>query len=299
MKLVLGTVQFGLEYGVLNHAGQPSAGTVFKTLDTAWESGIRVLDSAQAYGQANNIIADYHHSCSKRFSVINKIMRHPESPEDIVASLSRELEMMNIDRFHCVMFHHAASIPPGLSNSFLEDLKKRGITDRVGLSIDTPADYKDLENKFHFDVIQLPLNVLSQNFMPDEFLDELKQNSIEIHARSVFLQGLILGKISDIPAYLQPIAANINAFQQACAALEISPAAGCMLYLLQKPQIDCIVAGVQDPAQLEEINNAFKAAKKALQEGEFLPWLDYACDDFDLISPMAWLRFKESSKNRA
>lgn len=292
MGLILGSVQFGVEYGITNHAGQPSLDTAFETLNAAWDAGIRVLDSAQAYGNANKVITEYHKHHKQRFSIINKVMRYPQKTEESAASLLRERDEMDIEKFDCVMFHYAGSVNSEVPRSFLEEFKKLGVADRIGLSIETTDDYLVLKDRFDFDVVQLPLNILSRNFMPDKFLEDLKQNNVEIHARSAFLQGLLLGNISDIPPYLGPLASPIQKFQKECAALGISPATGCFLFLLQSPSIAHIVTGAQNAAQLQEIIKAYEAAQNCKKA---LPWKDYAVDDFDLVHPSKWATLNQKS----
>lgn len=286
MSLILGAVQFGVDYGVTNQAGKPSEKIAFGTIDTAWDLGIRTLDSAQAYGEANTVVARYHQARDQRFSVINKIMRYPQSLDDVRKSLLKELRAMNINRFDCIMFHHASSISFDLPISFVEELKT-DFCDRLGVSIDTSEDYHILAKRFNFDVVQLPLNVLNQNFMPDDFLQDLKERSIEIHVRSAFLQGVLLST-KPIPNYLRALQPNVEKFQNDCKNLDISLAAGCFLFLLQKPAVDHVVVGAQNAVQLEETVYAYKMAQNAFEAGKTLPWQNYACDDFDLIYPACW-----------
>ena len=290
MKLILGAVQFGMKYGIANRDGKPALDEAFKTFDVAWSHGVRTLDSAQTYGQANEIIGKYHATHSNRFLVINKILRHPQSSADVLSSLSNELKIMKIDCFDCIMFHHAASVPKDFSKSFLDDLETAQITERVGLSIERPQDYYALHDRFHFDVVQLPLNFLNQNFMRDEFLDELKRNNIEIHARSAFLQGLLLEDVSSVPSYLKDLKPNINSFQKDCIALGITFATACLLYLLEKKVVDHIVIGAQNAVQMQQIIEAYKSGVLALEQGKTLPWASYAAIDYDLISPVSWLK---------
>lgn len=292
MNLILGSVQFGLSYGISNSAGQPSRDTVFETLDTAWDCGIRILDSAQAYGQANSIISDYHQCQEKRFFIINKIMRHPEDPEKVLSSLSREMDMLKIDKFHCIMIHHARSVPHSLTDSFFEILKDR-FTNLVGLSIETPDEYHMLKNRFSFNIVQLPLNIFNQKFIHDSFLEELKKNHVEIHARSAFLQGLALGNPALSPAYLESLVSKVRRFQQDCELHEISTAAACLLYILEKETVDHIVTGAQNPHQLEEIVSSLQESYKFKQQEKRLPWKNYACDNFDLVHPSCWPKLQE------
>ncbi len=288
MSLILGAVQFGMEYGVTNKSGKPASAEVFDTLDTAWDAGIHVLDSAQGYGQANRMIAEYHAARSQRFSVINKIMREPENPEEVISSLLREREEMGIEKFGCVMLHYAPSVQSDLPGQFLEDLKSSGITERVGLSIETPADYKGLAKRFHFDVVQLPLNFLSQDFISDDFLRDLKEDGVEIHARSAFLQGLTLANPHEIPDYLSGLAPSIHAFHNDCTETGVSPLTGSLMFLEQKAFIEHIVVGAQDSRQMKEIVAAYALARDALRQGKNFPWRKYAFHDFRLVHPSRW-----------
>lgn len=295
MSLILGAVQFGVPYGVTNHAGKPSQDAAFEAIQAAWDAGIRTLDSAQGYGQANQVIADYHAAHKNRFSVINKIMRHPQDPQEVIDSLLRERDQMQIERFDCIMFHYAPSVPDDLPHNFLDDLKKKGLTARVGLSIDIPANYESLQSKFSFDVIQLPLNLMSQKFMPIKFLEDLQKSSTEIHVRSAFLQGVLLNKPEDAPSYLAPLAGKIRKFQDDCESLDITPLIGCLLFLLQNPLVDHIVVGAQNAGQLREIVAAYQDAETAQLQGKNLDWLTYASDDFAMIHPLSWLEMAKKA----
>jgi aryl-alcohol dehydrogenase-like predicted oxidoreductase len=299
MSLILGSVQFGVKYGITNKEGQPSRDVAFEAMDAAWNAGIYTLDSAQGYGQANQVIADYHASRAHRFSVINKIMRHPEAPENMLSSLARERDAMGIDKFDCIMFHHAPSVADEFPALFFEELKKEGITDRTGLSIETPEHYHSLSRRFHFDVIQLPLNLMSQNFMPEQFMTTLKQDGVEIHARSAFLQGLLLGNPADIPVYLTSLTSKIDKFQGDCLTLKLSYLAGCLLFLRQSPLVDHIVVGAQNARQLQEIAQAYEDAGNAFAQGENMDWHTYASDNFAMIHPLSWLEMAKRAEGKA
>ncbi|HBR68374.1 MAG TPA: hypothetical protein DEA55_03255 [Rhodospirillaceae bacterium] len=288
MSLILGAVQFGMEYGVTNKSGKPASAAAFNALDTAWDAGIHVLDSAQGYGQANRLIAEYHAERPQRFSIINKVMREPETPEEVVSSLRREREEMDIHKFSCVMLHYAPSVRPDLPGRFLDDLKSSGITEHVGISIETPADYEKLKDRFRFDIVQLPLNFLSQEFISDDFLRDLKEDGVEIHARSAFLQGLTIANPREIPDYLSGLAPSIREFHEDCAETGISPLTGSLMFLEQKSFIEHIVVGAQDSRQMKEIVTAYDMARDVLRQGKNLSWGKYAIRDFKLAHPSCW-----------
>ena len=292
MKLVLGTVQFGLSYGVTNSTGKPSLEQTFAVLDSAWESGIRILDSAQAYGDANQVVAQYHAQRSHRFKIINKVLRHPEGIGSVYETLERERDALLIDAFECVMFHYPASIGPAVPGDFFFQLATRGISKKSGLSTESAEDYQRLRQRFFFEVVQLPSNPINQKFITDAFIGSLAQDHVDVHVRSTFLQGLLLAGVS-VPTYLAPLAAPIGKMAHDSARRGISMITACLLYHLQKKSIGHIVVGAQDVNQLQGILDAYKEAE-SIRSRVQLPWYDYACDDFDLAHPVQWEKLKAS-----
>ena len=290
MTLILGTVQFGLPYGVTNTAGKPSLAQVFAVLDSAWENGVRVLDSAQGYGAANQVIAQYHAQRSHRFGVINKVLRQPAEINSIYEALTREREALLIDEFECVMFHYPPSVGPDIPDDFFSQLHTRGISRRAGLSVESPQEYQGLKQRFSFNDVQLPLNPINQKFITDSFLNSLAENQVSVHARSAFLQGLLLAKTS-VPSYLKPLSLLIDRMAYDSERLGISMIAACFIYVLQKNPVSHVVVGAQDVQQWLEIVDAYKKAE-AIKDSITLPWHDYACNDFDLVHPVQWEKLK-------
>lgn len=293
MKLVLGGVQFGLDYGVTNSEGQPSHKAAYEVMDYAWEIGIDCVDSAQAYGNANQIIADYHKIRQHRFRVINKVLREKTNINICVDNIRRERDALDIPSFHAVMFHYAPSIDAEVPDDFFITLKAEKLADFGGLSIDDAEHYALLKKRFDFDIIQLPLNPTCTKFMPDEFLKDLKFSGIDLHVRSAFLQGLFLASADKFPSYLKGLMPAIQTFQQNCRNFDLSFLTGCFLFLLQKPFVDKIVVGAQNISQLREIKQAYDDALNAYKANISLPWCEFAVNDYDLVHPVKWPVLKE------
>ncbi len=296
MTLILGTVQFGLDYGVSNTSGQPSEDTVFDTLDTAFARGITTLDSAQGYGEANALVAAYHKDRGQRFQVINKILRHPVSQggvTDIVSGLRQELDLMQLPSFECLMFHYAPSVDGSVPDDFFDTLKAEGIAKASGLSIERPDDYYALSDRFDFDVVQLPLNVMNQNFMPQSFLEDLKARGVTVHARSAFLQGVVLTQAKDVPAYLHKLYDGLAAFQHDMQAQDLSYLEGALAFLRHNSCVDSVVFGAQDAAQLSGVVGAYDKVTTMSDGGE-IDWLRYACADEDTVKPSRWNVLKKA-----
>lgn len=291
MKLALGIVQFGLAYGVANHAGKPPLTQAFAVLDAAWEDGVRLIDSAQEYGDANQVLAQYHAARSHRFSVINKVWRHPTNYNDVYDTLARERDSLRIDCFDTVMFHHPATVDQTVPDDLFDRLKSAGLIKRGGLSFERPADYQRLSQRFAFDVVQLPINMVNQQFISAEFIQSLARDQVEIHARSVFLQGLLLSSPDQIPAHLAPFKDIVARLKNDCADSDvdapIDPLAACLLYVLQMPAVENIVVGAQDISQWAQISSTYQALTDRASSVA-LPWADYAVSDERLAFPALW-----------
>lgn len=288
MGLILGAVQFGVAYGIANKAGKPPLDQAFEVFDRAWESGVRILDSAQAYGDANAVIAAYHAQSPNRFRVINKTLRNAEPVAAVYDALARERDAMRIDHFECVMFHHAATIGADIPDDFFAQLSARGITERSGLSMELPRDYEGLRERFLFDVVQLPSNPINQKFITPGFIESLAQAGVDVHVRTAFLQGLLLSGAT-VPPYLAGLSPLIDRMAVDAAAQGISMLEACFLFQLQNEAVGNVVVGAQDAQQWQEIAAAYERAQ-AIRTQVSLPWADYACADFSLSFPLQWLK---------
>ncbi|MFN3826437.1 MAG: aldo/keto reductase [Micavibrio sp.] len=293
MKLVLGTVQFGLPYGITNTNGQPSLDDSFAVLDAAWESGVTILDSAQLYGEANTIIANYHASRPHRFKIINKVLRYRENLESVYAYLERERERLLIDQFECVMFHSPESIDNRVSDDFFMKLSALGLSKKSGVSFDDPKELLSLQERFSFDVVQLPSNPINLHFMPDDFMSALAASGIDVHVRSAFLQGLLISGLEP-PPYLQRLSIFINKMSEDVRSHGLTMISACLLYHLQKHSIGHIVVGAQNITQWKEILAAYQLACEA-KDNISLPWASYACPNYELVHPLEWIRLKAES----
>lgn len=290
---MLGTVQFGLPYGVANKAGQPSQEQAFSVLDAAWDCGVRVLDSAQEYGQANHIIAQYHAARAHRFRVINKVLRHPVDIDTVYDSLARERDALRIDAFECVMFHYPASVNNNVPDDFFFQLKARGLSDKSGLSFEDPQEFKRISQRFDLDVVQLPFNPINQCFIAGDFIDSLSMAGIDVHVRSLFLQGLLLAG-SIIPPHLAALSPSIDKMSADCKERGLSTITACILYALRRPSVGHLVVGAQNLEQWQQIFSAYQEAG-VIADHVTLPWETYACPDYDLVHPVQWAKLKVQS----
>lgn len=264
MNLAIGTAQFGLNYGIANRQGKTSSLEVTKILNLAKSHGIDLLDTAQAYGNAEEVIGKNNAS---DFKVVTKLLPGTKG-ETIKHALKDSLRKLKKEKFYGVLFHSLEDYKnDSLTWDFLQEQKKEGKIEKVGFSLYNP---EELETVFEAkaDLIQIPLNVLDRKFEP--YLIEIAKRNIEIHVRSVFLQGLFFIDPNDLPEKmkvfepdLKKLIAQFPTFQDRITFL--------FAFVKQFNFISTIVAGVNNATQLKELIRAFNKEIKPSYNNLFLP----------------------------
>lgn len=203
-QLCLGTVQFGLPYGVTNQGGQVPEGEVSRILDLAASSGIKLLDTAQAYGTSETLLGRCWPTDSPR-RLISKLSAgagRQSWEESLITSMER-LQAQTLDGF---LLHRASDLlaPDGEALlDWLEGLLERGLVERIGISIYDATDLDGLPLD-RLQLVQLPLSVYDQRLIRDGTVARLHDLGIAVHVRSVLLQGLLLQSPENWPTHLSP-----------------------------------------------------------------------------------------------
>lgn len=248
-KLILGTVQFGLPYGINNTIGQPKESDVFKILDYAFEQGINVLDSANAYGSSLNIISSYHRAHKNKFNLISKFHVNNNS---IIDSCNDELNKLGIDRFEGYLFHSFddyVSCDNTIYNQLLK-LKKENKLKKIGVSIYTNEQFEKVIYDENIDLIQFPFNMLDNNYQRGVLIIKAKAMGKELHSRSVFLQGLFFKEAKALPVLLTPLIKYLEKINEIALSFHYSIQQIALSYVLQNSMIDKVLFGVDSLQQL-------------------------------------------------
>ena len=200
-KFGLGTAQFGLDYGIADRIGKVAKEEVFKILQYAHRVGIDMLDTAYAYGESEDIIGEFISKSGKSFNIISKIpdleKYDTSSVEKFCLETLKNLGQTKIYGYLVHKFDNLISYKKGCLREELETLKRKGLVDKVGISLykTVELDYL-LNNNISFDIVQVPYNIFDRRY--NEYFSVLKEKNIEIHARSVFLQGLFFLEMDKI-----------------------------------------------------------------------------------------------------
>ena len=146
-KIILGTVQFGLDYGINNNNGKPNHNEVKSILDYAYKNNITFLDTAEAYGDSHEIIGKYHANSNNKFKVITKsVQLELDLPKNISDRINHHLKILNIDNLYCYMFHNYDDFKNYFNLFKLEllELKSRGIIKKIGVSLHSNHNINDV-----------------------------------------------------------------------------------------------------------------------------------------------------------
>ena len=282
-KLILGTVQFGLDYGINNSSGKVPAKEVTQILDYAKSVGINTLDTAVAYGNAEEKIGGYHLN-NNPFIVNTKFDKRNDI--DWEDSLRNSLTKLKIPKVNTVMFHSFGAYYQQKEN--LPNIISKGkgnYFNNIGISVYTNEELKLLLNDQYIEVIQLPFNLLDNERLRGKFLKQLKEKGKTIHVRSVFLQGLFYKNTDGLSQRLPALIPFLTMLQKITHAENISMNALALQYAYSKEYIDGILIGVDSKLQLEE--NVY-ALNQKIDMKLFSEIDKIKVSNTDLLNPAKW-----------
>jgi aryl-alcohol dehydrogenase-like predicted oxidoreductase len=284
-RLALGTVQFGLAYGIANQAGQVSRPAAKAMLQLAAVNGIDTLDTAIAYGESETCLGEIG---IRGFNLVTKLPTLPDNCQDVsvwvrgqvAASLSR----LGVTAIYGLLLHRSEQLlgPNGAAlYQALQELKEDGRVQKVGVSIYAPSELERLSQQYRFDLVQAPFNPVDRRLHNTGWLQRLKDDSVEVHTRSAFLQGLLLMAQAEVPSKFAPWSAVWQRWHQWLAHHDVSAVEACLAFSLSFPEIDRVVVGADSMDQLAQIVSA-----ASIQTPSDLPALQ--CVDENLINPAYW-----------
>lgn len=289
-RLGLGSAQFGLDYGVSNVKGRPLEDEVRSILALASDGGMDVVDTAAAYGDSEAVLG----RClpgGTRFRVVTKTrpLRERTEGSDAAAwvreGFARSLQRLRLDSVDALLVHHAADLlgPSGETIfSELARLRKDGRLSRIGLSAYTGAEVDAALERYDIDLIQIPVNVLDQRLVMGGQLQRLRERGVEIHVRSVFLQGLLLMEPANAPAYFSAIRPLLQAWREVLTEGGMTPAEGAFAFV-QSLDVDVVLVGVENAQQLQANQQDFSRART-----EKMDFRKFALNDEAFLNPSRW-----------
>jgi aryl-alcohol dehydrogenase-like predicted oxidoreductase len=286
-KIALGSVQFGVDYGPTAEAKRVEPQELRRILTVASTQGVRMIDTARSYGSSERSLGDAGVS---DFEVVTKTSHFSNtsiSSSDICIlenDFETSLRSLKRDHVHGLLIHNSTDLLKPNADMLvekLEDLKSGRRVKKIGVSIYDPDILRTIINRYDIDLVQLPLNILDRRMVESGMIADLQARGIEIHVRSIFLQGLLLMSKKELPTRFSRWLALWETWQQWLADNEITALEASVSYACSVVGVSAVIVGVENHNQLHEI---LKASSCVLPE---TPSHFFSQDD-RLLNPSKW-----------
>lgn len=291
MRIGLGTAQFGLPYGITNTTGQVGRDESIAILELAERSGIDTLDTASAYGDGEAMLGA---AATSPFRIVSKAPAQgsaasaQEARRNLRAAFLRSLQNLRRPGVYGLLLHHSADLlgpfGPELWQE-MEWLKEEGLVTAIGGSFYEGAEIDRALDRYPLDLVQLPFNPLDQRLVVGGQLRRLSKAGVEIHARSLFLQGLLLQLPDRLPARFAPLGTAVGRMRSAFEDAGLTTLEGILAVAFQRDEIGRFICGVTSVAELEQI---VAAADKAQTLGKPIDFTPPDGLDVRLLNPSRW-----------
>ena len=285
-KLILGTVQMGLNYGINNSSGKISLDDSCIILSKAFEFGIDTLDTAEAYGNAHEVIGSFHELNPEiKFKIITKVP-HDIVSGDIEQKIKTYINDLRVDYLEVLMFHSFDSYEKNRSIiAVLKNLKNHGIINHIGVSVYTNNQIEALLSDDNVTVVQMPFNMLDNESIRGDLMNKMKTKGKVIHTRSAFLQGLFFKEQFKDNNISQKLSNELIAIKNISNAENTSVSNLALSYCLNQENIDKVLIGVDSVNQL--IDN-MKAVDYKMNHDTLIKINALKVNNTDLLNPSLW-----------
>jgi len=295
-KLVLGTAQLGLDYGIANKIGKPEENKAFEIMKYAVENGINYFDTAYSYGNSEIIIGkflNFHKNYKNKVNIITKmpsLKKEKLKEKDINDCFFESLHRLEQKSLYCYMIHDFKDIVDNCNviNKIFLKFKDEGLIKKIGVSIYDKSQIKFLLKNFDFDLIQIPINIFDRRLLMDDILVDLKKRGIEIYTRSVFLQGVIFLDKNNLPLKFKSIKKQLEKLNDISLKFHLSKEEIALIFVSTINEIDKIIIGIEKIEQLKrniKIANNFKNFNKIKS---IINFKDFVIEDENIIDPRKW-----------
>lgn len=282
-RLALGAAQLGDAYGIANKLGRVSDLEIKKMLKLAALGGLNTIDTAIAYGDSESRLGM---AGLNDFQVITKLPEIPnvaDISEWILLQIQNSLIRLRISSLHGVLLHRPAQLVGVRGNevlSGLSELKYLGLVEKIGVSIYSPQDLDGIAFD-QIDLVQAPYNLIDQRLFTSGLAHQLVDSGIEIHARSAFLQGLLLLTANTSIAKFDRWQTLWSRWREWLSIQSVTPVEACLGFVLAQSSISRVVVGAESSDQLFDLLSVSKS-------NLISKWPNLSCDDLALINPSNW-----------
>lgn len=278
-RLVVGTAQWGLDYGITNRAGQLTDSTVQGLVRAMQDLGIHHLDTAASYGNAEERIAQL---APRSLRVQTKISGTHSEPSTVEEKITASLTTLKRDQLDCVLIHDWFALSGQERRSVVDQMElaqAQGLTLHIGVSVYSPDELISARQLFSNDfTAQIPVNALDHRFVHEHG----NFPSVAYQARSIFLQGLLLERL-DTPNQHR----DLLKFDEICRTETLTPLQASLLFISQQNWLESIIIAPTSVEQLQDIHSALAQAH-ALAHSSLVDFSSCESMDAHLLDPRTW-----------
>lgn len=297
MELCLGTVQFGMDYGIIGQK-KPDLDYAVNCLDYAVQNGISAIDTARAYGTAEEVVGAFirKHTVGRSQLFISTKFRpnlldgyKEEQYKEVVRSeLEQQLKILHLDYVDAYMFHSARYAFNDAALEAIDGVRKAGLAKKAGVSVYEPDEAEACFNSTYVDFIQMPYSIFDHRMKDAGVFAKSIDSKCEIHTRSAFIQGLVVLEAEQIPPFLSKAIPIIQKIDKICSDAGISRVELAMAYVKREQAVSHLVFGVDSLEQLKEDIGLFQkdVPARLLEQMD----MEFKGIEADIVMPSLWKR---------
>lgn len=260
-KFTIGTAQFGQAYGFNSSSTNINNEQAHRIINYCYVNGIRSIDTAHAYGASENILGQIG---VNKFSVNSKfciqdIGSKELTEKGILSIVQDSLRRLKIHKLDSLLLHRSEDLLGPSQNliiSAMNTLKEKNLISKFGISVYAPEEIFQCLEVCDLDIIQAPVNFFDRRFLDSEVIEKCKNHQIELHARSIFLQGLLLLEQAEIPKKFLNFSDELGLWHKFLAENNLTPLQACLAFVLTQQELSKIIFGIDSLEQLMEITSA-------------------------------------------
>jgi aryl-alcohol dehydrogenase-like predicted oxidoreductase len=288
-RLILGTAQFGMDYGINNKSGKVFKADALEILHKAVNYGIDTFDTAYTYGESEEILGEFIESCAKKPKIISKLPSC--NAGEVREILKSSLRKLNDNAIYGYLIHGFKDyFKDGKIWDELEKLKSEGKIKKIGFSLYLASEIEHiLKHDLKIDIIQVPFSIFDQRFKA--YFPGLKKRNIEVCVRSVFMQGLVFKKPCELDSYFKSIKGNVEKLNILSQESGIPIFALCLNFALRNDFIDRVVVGIDNISHLNETIQALSGFSES-KDDVFDSLSKLEVKDENIILPFKWPEYK-------
>jgi aryl-alcohol dehydrogenase-like predicted oxidoreductase len=254
-------------------------------LDEARAVGVDTLDTAMDYGDSEERLGN---AGVRDFRIVSKLSELPPGHTDVTSwvrdAVLSSVSRLGVSALEGLLFHHPMQLlsarGPEIFSALLA-VKREGLVGKLGVSVYSPEDLEPLMSKYPIELVQAPLNVFDRRLVTTGWMRRLHTAGVEIHARSIFLQGLLV-----MPPHIRPRLFDhwddyFDRWHRWLNTVGYSPVQGCIAFVGAYPEVSRVVVGVENRRQFRQVRTGFDLPPAD-------PPLSLICDDRGLIDPSRW-----------